>query len=190
MCVRMFGTFVFIYFCVLHSAYSVSIVAASECIYIDYLGKSFNITEVGCPLNDVCNPQRELNVTYIEMPLYYNSYMKNNENKSNLNLQKPVHRLLRRCCGTCTRINQLETLKNVGELGPVSLENSDFIYPVFARASKKKMLGFYYIPFITIPGITLAAEAPKGSLLSLLSEGRFCLFTIVPSVSYQYLQKI
>ena len=65
---------------------------SEQCTYIDYLGKQFNLTEIECPDNNICNGKRALNVRYIVVPPYFYKEMRNDENKGMLAvLQKPVH---------------------------------------------------------------------------------------------------
>ena len=167
---------------ILHLISFVSIcnAASEECSYVDYLGKEFNITEVGCPSNNICNEQRVVKVTYIEMPLYFYKEMKNFEKNNPGDLQKPVHQLLRRCCGTCANIKQVKILKNMGEVTLSSMNGSDSIYPILSTASKEKKYGYYYIPFVDIPGMMYISEPTKGSLFDLLQH----VFPICASCRY------
>ena len=97
--------------------------------------------------------------------------MTENEKIGNSELfQKPVHRLLRRCCGACANINQVRVLNTIKDLNTSEISDSDFIYPVFSKASKERMYGYYYLPLIEIPGLMYASEPPKRSLLNLLSN--------------------
>ena len=145
--------------------------ATEECAYVDYLGKTFNITEVGCPSNHICNEKRVIKVTYIEIPLYFYRDMRDDEHqmgKEHKVLQKPVHGLLRRCCGTCANIQQVKILNNTGELSLASMNGSDFIYPILSTASREKMYGYYYLPFVDVPDMMYISEPPEVGLLNLL----------------------
>ena len=75
---------------------------AEECIYVDFLGKKFDINAVGCPNNIICNANKTINIQYINFPPYYFPSMKEEEDDNDF--QKPLHQLLRRCCGTCANI--------------------------------------------------------------------------------------
>ena len=158
-----------VFVCLIHAVHTN---ASDECSYVDYLGKQFDINKVGCPENSICNSSRVINVTYINFPLYFYDTMKDDENKSNDDLQKPVHQLLRRCCGTCANINQLKIISNMEELTPSTIKKSDFIYPIFSTSSKEKMYGYFYVPLIDIPGLMYATEPPKVNISDLFIQGR------------------
>ena len=146
--------------------------ASEECVYVDHIGKQFDIEKIGCPQNNVCNETRTITIRYIELPNYFYKEMKNEEYRREQISphQKPVHQLLRRCCGTCANISQLDVLNNIGELTPETMKDADFIYPVFSKASRERMYGYYYLPLIDAPDMMYTTEPEKYSLVKLLIE--------------------
>ena len=147
-----------------------SLYASEECEYLDYLGKRLNVSDIECPGNSFCNSSRVINVQYISHPMYFYPGMKNEERTSSYEtFQKPVHQLLRRCCG-CLRINEMQHLNTIAQLDFTVSKDADFIFPIFSTASTEKMHGYYFIPLIDIPGMMYASEPPKVDIINMFNQ--------------------
>ena len=126
----------------------------SKCIRIEYFGKPMNPNRTGIPCaeNKVCTSRRKLNISYIEFPSYFCNFTQA--------YTPPIEGILLSCCGECVRsnFNIVNVFRNISELTPLLLNQSDFIFPFFGRASTAMLHGFYYLPLHDIPPAELITE--------------------------------
>ena len=92
------------------------------------------------------------NISYINLPPY---------DSVDLGVGKSIQEIVIKCFGTCAKYEEINYFSNITELSPSSINSSDFVYPLLATATTKRLYGFYYLPVIDIPKamyITRAGE--------------------------------
>ena len=106
-----------------------------------YSTESSRVRNTKCADADVC--QKTYNMTYIRMEPY-NSLL--------------VNLLLHTCCGECTKIVEVNTLQDISQVTPSSINISHFVFPVLGRSNMVRLHGYYFIPFIELLFSTISRQ--------------------------------
>ena len=107
------------------------------CVYIEYQTKELNVSDIGCPNNEIC--KRNFRISYINLHPYDSEEL------------KCIEEILTKCCGTCAKYEVINNFSNITEVTPSLINSSDFIFPFLASATTKELHGFYFLPYINAP---------------------------------------
>ena len=110
------------------------------CAYIEYAEKELHLSDNGCAGNDIC--KRKFNISYINLPPY---------NTVKIEGLKFVQDILTKCCWPCVTYEEINNFPNITMVTAFALNSSDFIFPIVASVTTRKLYGFYYSPYINAP---------------------------------------
>ena len=142
------------------------------CVFVDHVENSVTYENIPCSNSTAC--RNHFKITYIKVIPYI--YVLNNTYYG-------IEDILQKCCGLCVRYTSI-ALNNITELTPDIIEESDFIFPIYAKSSMSMLYGSHFLPYIPVPTgmyVTKNRHTFPASLLNCYPIVVFCLLMSVVS---------
>ena len=118
---------------------------------VDFENPHFNISSIPCRNDHIC--RKNFSIATIDTPPYTN--------------KREVEEFLFACCGECVTSTHVRIFKDTKEMKKGPFQHFDFIFPVLAAETTKRLHGFYYAPFMDAPKAMYIVRKVESNLFEL-----------------------
>jgi hypothetical protein len=123
-------------------AYITKALQNGSCLHLDYTRSENESVNNQCSKIHVCN--KTFTISYIQVPPYHTIFSINND-------------ILKRCCGNCTPVSKEYEIRHLhnseGLFNRMSINSSDFIFPVLEKSTATRSHGYFFIPVVRLPSM-------------------------------------